>query len=311
MNLEKGENMKKILMVFCIILLYATVSFAGVVYTARVTTEITDPKVKEQMANSPYGNMTQPMEMKCYAEKGKKFRVEVTKGNNAFTPEGTIIISNDGHIVYFLNPKEKTYWKMNLDEWQKMGENSMKMLKKFAKMKYKDIFVNVVDMGSGGKIAGYNTEKYKMLVRYTVAMKVLFKKVDTKHKRETEIYAAKGIDMSDFDHYSFNSTFITGIPEVDAQVKLNLQKVGFPLKTVQYEYDEKGKLQSIITYEILDIKKDSVSPSMFELPEGYREVPSPMAQAMGGQNKQGQNPDATNSPENEGGKKKFNLKDLF
>ena len=303
--------MKKILTIFGIILLYATVSFAGVVYTARVTTEITDPKVKEQMAGSPYGDMTGPKEMKCYAEKGNKFRVEVTKGDNAFTPTGTVVISNDGHLVYFLNPKEKTYWKMNLDELKKMGEKSMKMLKKFAKMKYKDIYVNVVDMGSGGKIAGYNTEKYKMLVRYTVAMKVLFKKVDTKHKRETEIYAAKGLKMSDFDIYSFNSTFSTGVPEVDAQVKLNLEKVGFPLKTVQYEYDDTGKLQSITTYEILSLKKDSIPSSMFELPQGYKEVPSPMAQMMGGQNMQGQNPDNANAPENEGGKKKFNLKDLF
>ena len=303
--------MRKISTILGIILLYATVSFAGVVYTARVTTEITDPKVKEQMANSPYGDMSGPMEMKCYAEKGKKFRVEVIKSNNAITPAGTVIISNDGHMLYFTNPKEKTYWKMNIDELKKMGENSMKMLKKFAKMQYKDIYVNVVDMGSGAKVAGYNTEKYKMLVRYTVAMKVLFKKINTQHKEETEIYAARGLDMSEFDAYSFNSTFAKGIPEVDAQVKLNLKKIGFPLKTVQYEYDEKGKLQNITTYEILSLKKDSVPASMFNLPKGYKEVQSPMAKMMGGQGSQGQNPDNTNSPENEGGKKKFNLKDLF
>ncbi len=303
--------MRKIFMAFLITMLYAAASFAGVIYTARVTTEITDPEVKQQMAGSPYGDMTGPREMKCYAEKGKKFRVEVTKGDNAFTPAGTVIISNDGHMVYFLNPKEKTYWKMNLDELKKMGENSMKMLKKFAKMQYKDIYVNVVDMGSGGKIAGYNTEKYKMLVKYTVAMKVLFKKINTKHKEETEIYATKDLDMSEFDGYSFNSTFEKGVSEVDAQVKLNLKKIGFPLKTISYQYDDKGKLQGITTFEILTLKKDSVSSSMFELPKGYKEVPSPFAQMMGGQNMQGQNPDNANAPENEGGKKKFHLKDLF
>ena len=303
--------MRKIFMAFLITILYAAVSFAGVIYTARVTTEITDPEVKQHMEGSPYGDMTKPKEMKCYAEKGNKFRVEVLKGDEAFTPSGTVIISNDGKMAYFLNPEKKTYWKMNLDEWKKFGEKGMKMLKKFAKMKYKDIYVNVVDMGSGGKIAGYDTEKHKMLVKYTVSMKVLFKKVDTKYKKETEIYAAKGLNISDFDIYSFNSTFSTGVPEVDAQVKLNLEKIGFPLKTVKYEYDDTGKLQSMTTYEILSIKKESVPSSMFELPQGYKEVPSPFAQMMGGQNMQGQNPDNSNAPENEGGKKKFNLKDLF
>ncbi len=304
--------MRKILFIFGIILLYATVSFAGVVYKARVTTEIADPKVKEQMANSPYGDMLEPMTMVCYAEKGKKFRVEVTEGGNMLTPKGTVIISKDGEVVYFLNPSEKTYWKMNLAELQQMGESATKLMKKFAKMKYKDIYVNVVDMGSGGKVAGYNTEKYKMLVRYTVQMKVLFKKIESEHKEETEVYVTKDLDMSDFDAYSFNSTFGAGIPEVDAQIKLNVKKIGFPLKTVTYEYDDKGKLQSISTFEILTLKRKSVSNSMFELPSGYTEVPSPMDKMLSGEGMpQGENPDAANSPEENQSKKKFNLKDLF
>ncbi|BBB33084.1 hypothetical protein TTHT_1595 [Thermotomaculum hydrothermale] len=304
--------MKRVFSILGIILLYATVSLAGVVYTSKVTTEITDPKVKEQMANSPYGDMSQPVTMKCYAENGKKFRVEIIEGGNTFTPKGTVVISSDGKMAYFLNPSKKTYWKMNLDELQKTGESAMKMMKKFAKMRYKDIYVNVVELGNGGKIAGYNTNKYKMLVKYAVEMKVLFKKIEHKHKEETEIYATKDFSISDFDVYSFNNTFSTGIPEVDAQVKLNVNKIGFPLKTVTYKYDENGKLQQITTFEILSLKKDSVSNSLFELPKGYTEEPSPFAKMMGGQGvNQGQSPDSENSPEEGKSKKKFNFKDLF
>ncbi len=303
--------MKRILFAFGIFFLYLSISFAGVVYTARVTTEVSDPKVKEQMANSPYGNMLEPITMKCYAKKGKKVRVEVIEGGNSFTPKGTVIVSNNGEMFYFLNPSEKTYWKMNVLEFQKMGESAMKLMKKFAKMKYKDIYVNVVKMGDGGKVAGYDTEKYKMLVKYSVEMKILFKKVVTETKTEAQIYATKDLDMSDFDIYSFNSTFGTGIPEVDAQVKLNLKNVGFPLKTVSYRYNKDGKLEEITTYEILTIKKDSFPDSMFEIPKGYKEVPSPFDKMMAGQGAQGESPDTSNSPDENNGKKKFNLKDLF
>ncbi len=304
--------MKKFLTIFCVLIMVSAYTFAGVVYTAKTSTEIADQKVKEQMENSPFANINKPTTMKVYAE-GKKFRVEIVKGGNMLTPEGTIVLSQDGKMAYFINPKEKTYWEMDLEQLKKMGESATKLMKKFAKMRYKDIFVDVVDMGSGGEVAGYKTEKYKMLVKYTMEMKILFKKINSEIKRETEIYTTKSLDMSDFDMYSFSNSFTSGIPEIDSQVMSKLKVIGFPLKTVSYQYNDKGKLQSIATFEIVSIKKESVPNSMFVLPKGYTKVESPIMKMVGEtQVSPAGNPDSTNSPSEEGQKKKkFNFKDLF
>ena len=299
--------MKRFLTVFLGFFLAITLSHAGIYYKLKVSTEIMDAEAKKQMENSPYGDMSAPMVMKTYVKDKNKFRSEIIEGGNMFTPKGTVILSNDGKEFYFLNPAEKTYWKMNLESLQKMGEAAMKMIKAFAKMSYKDIYVGATPLGSGGKIAGYSTEKYKVVVKYTMVMKVLFKKMKTPVKQEADIYATKDFNIDDFDMYTFQNMFSTGIPEVDSQLVAKLKTIGFPLKTVSYEY-EKDKLRSITTLEVLEIKKTSVSDSMFTVPADYTEQPSPFASAMG-QATAEQNGEQPAQSEEE--PKKLNLKELF
>ncbi len=300
--------MKRVFSMVIALFLISIYSFGGVVYTAKVSTEVMDTKEKKQMQNSPMGDMTVPITMKVYA-KSKKFKAQILKGGNEITPEGSIILSSDGETVFFINPAEKTYWKMNLKQMKEANKSTMKMLKGFAKMKYSDIYVNVVDMGNGGTIAGYNTEKYKMIVKYTVEMKILFKKIKNKVRSEIELYGTKELNLNDFDVYSFANLFSSGIPEVDSQINLNVKKVGFPLKSISYSYKENGKLQSITTFEVLSLKKESVPDSMFKLPKGYKEVPGPFEKMMQQNENYGGTPDAPNSPEKS--KKKFHFKDLF
>lgn len=299
--------MKRFLTVFLGFFLAITLSHAGIYYKVKTTTEILDAKAKEQVVNSPYGDMTAPMIMEVYVKDKTKFKGTVLEGGSVFIPKGTVIISLDGKLIYFLNPQNKTYWKINAESLKTMGESAMKMMKKFAKMKYSDIYVGIVPIENGGKIAGYNTDKYKVVVKYTVMMKILFKKMKTPIKQESEIYATKDFSINDFDVYTFQNMFSTGIPEIDSQIHGKLKTIGFPLKTVNYSYN-KDKLESITTFEILEIKKTSVSDKMFKIPSDYTEQPSPFEQALGqaATEQSGEQPEQSDE-----GQKKFNLKELF
>ncbi len=299
--------MKRLAIVLTAVFLVTVLSYAGVYYKLKVTTEIMDAKVKKQMESSPYGDTTAPMVIETYAKSQGEFRSKILEGSNLFIPKGSVILSNDGKLMYVLNPEKKTYWKIDINHFKTMGETAMKMMKNFAKMRYTDVYVGVTPLGEGEKIAGFKTKKYKTVVKYTVLMKILFKKVKTEVKEESDIYATEQFKLEDFDMYTFQNMFSTGVPEVDAQISSKLKGIGFPLKKVSYEYS-KDKLQSITTLEVLEIKKTSVNSSMFKVPENYTEEPSPFEQAMG-------NPTA-DSEEGEGdnpnnGKKKFNFKELF
>ncbi len=263
--------MKKTFRTFLISLLtiISVAAQAGVIYTAKTQTELYGEAAEQQRQNPMMQQMLQPQEMKIFAQdKGGRIKFLT---DSALYKKGDFMVTEDGNTMYICDPKTKTYHKLDLKAMMGKAQGMLKTMKKMTKMSYSNVFVNLVDKGNGGTVAGYPVEKYRMLVEYDTNMKILFKKIKTHERREFFIYVTPKLPMNLVPEYSNSQMFSTGIDQVDSQIQAKLKGLGFPMKTEQLDYGKNNELTSKSTFEITSIKEKSLNPALFKLPNGYTE----------------------------------------
>ncbi len=263
--------MKKTIQIFAIALLIAVpvITQAGVIYSAKTSTELYGEAAEAQRQNPMLQQMTAPQEMKIFAQ-DKGARIKFLTDSMLYK-KGDFMVSENGNTMYICDPQTKTYHKLDLNALRGQAEGMMKTMKKMTKMSYSNVFVNIVDKGNAGNIAGYPVRKYRMLVEYDTNMKILFKKIKNHERREFFIYVTKKLPMDLVPEYSNSQMFSTGIEQVDSQIQTKLKGLGFPMKTEQLGYGKNNELTSKSTFEITSIKEKSLNPALFKLPNGYTE----------------------------------------
>lgn len=246
-----------------------TIAQAGVIYSARTSTEVYGEAAEQQKQNPMMQQMMQPQEMKIFAQ-DKGARIKFLTDSFIYK-KGDFMVSEDGSIMYICDPRTKTYHKLDVNALRSKTEGMMKTMKKMTKLSYSNVFVNLVDQGNAGSVAGYPVKKYRMLVEYDTNMKILFKKIKTHERKEYFIYVTSKLPMSLVPQFNHTQMFSTGIEQIDSQIQSKLKGLGFPMKTETLSYGKNNQLTGKSTFEITSVKEKSLNPALFKLPNGYTE----------------------------------------
>lgn len=159
------------------------------------------------------------------------------------------------------------------------------------KMDVKDVKVSTEKLGSGERMLGYATTRYRITRAYTMTVSVFGRKNSTTHNSVTEAWIADRF-FEDKAFEAWAQSFTRGMGNATGEGFKKLMEAeqanqvkGVPLKQVQQitDTDEKGNVTtSTVTAEMTELSKASLDASLFEVPKGY-EVTDMKAQmaAMG------------------------------
>jgi len=135
----------------------------------------------------------------------------------------------------------------------------------------------VEDLGPGEPLDGYATYKYRLTQAFTMRITVMGHTISTPTQSTTDIWVAPQLDgLMDPSARPPEAVSTGPMAEVTRQMVAAYGKMrkGLMLKRVSTSEGGSGerKHTSITTMTITNVKKTSISPSVFEVPAGYTKV---------------------------------------
>lgn len=212
------------------------------------------------------------------AIEGQNIRMEITDGDDVMFKDNSVVLSkNGGSTLVILDPKNKTYTELEVDQVFSALGSMMKSMGGMFKMSIKDPKVSVREAGDGGTIEGYPTRKYLIDSSYELAMKVMGMSRSTQIESQTEAWATDKI-KPEFMTFVQQRGLRTGMADFDELISKQAAAIkGFPLKQViRTKTTSGGKSQtSTTTMTISNIKEVNVPDSKFAVPAGYEKTEMP------------------------------------
>jgi len=264
--------MKK-LTVFLLFFVLISFTFAGVEWKSKVTA------IDEN-------NHENEMTIHSYAQDGNvKVNYENVTNEKAgmYQSEGIDwLYRTKENTMYIINHEEKTVMPMEIDQMLQISKATAGVVK----IEIKDYEVKHETLAPEN-ILGYKCSHIKIITDYIMKVKItVFKKTFKVHE-EKEIWGTKNIKgLEEISKSFINKEYKTGFEEMDKMIEEQTglyEKVGFPLKTITFnqQKNKKGTKalgESTTTTEVIEFKTKPLDSSMFEVPEDYEVVKSPLAQ---------------------------------
>ena len=244
------------LILILIVLLAASVAFAGVTYTVVTSTS--------------QDGETVTMKVRTTVD-GSNARIEILEGGGAPFTAGSWMLTRDGGKTFtVVDPARKTYSvltiKNSMDDVDARIERQTKVTNSTPE-------ITRVSQEAGPELLGYATSHAHFRTTYVVT----FTLVDsfTAHvTREDEVWAAPALKtLSAKEAPALSAGAQMGIDPLAGHP--DFRQLGFPLKRITETKSESvdGTIESSVTkMEVKDVKEGPVEPSTFEIPAGYRKV---------------------------------------
>lgn len=280
-------------------LVFPGLATAGHYYEA-ITTSDTDQKKKQDV-----------MKVRAWVEDSNAKVEFLTGEKKGFFAAGSYLVTTDGgETVYLVNPSEETYGSFDMEAMLATMGQVMDMMSQtggMMKMEFTDVSSEMLSEEAGGSVLGQDTTHYRWKTGYTMRMKMMGFKQETRTDMIQDIWSTDSLDAKGFGVWLRpDRSMRTGNEELDKLISSQATTVrGFPLKTVNVSTmtGKKGKsTQMTSTTEVTVLREESVPGSTFTWPDTYTEVEIIPEMPEG----YGQQGDA----QDEGGKKK-GLKGLF
>ena len=280
-------------------LVFPGLATAGHYYEA-ITTSDTDQKKKQDV-----------MKVRAWVEDSNAKVEFLTGEKKGFFAAGSYLVTTDGgETVYLVNPSEETYGSFDMEAMLATMGQVMDMMSQtggMMKMEFTDVSSEMLSEEAGGSVLGQDTTHYRWKTGYTMRMKMMGFKQETRTDMIQDIWSTDSLDAKGFGVWLRpDRSMRTGNEELDKLISSQATTVrGFPLKTVNVSTmtGKKGKsTQMTSTTEVTVLREESVPGSTFTWPDTYTEVEIIPEMPEG----YGQQGDA----QDEGGKNK-GLKGLF
>jgi len=218
---------------------------------------------------------------------GDNARVEFVESGNPMMAKGGYMLTKDGGAnLFFVNPKEKTYSKFDVESMGQMAGGVGKMMN----MKFSDVKTEDLGEEMGAVIVGLPTTHYKFRVSYTMSMSFMGMKQSSKIVQDKEVWAAPKLVEAALGIWLRKSPPKMGDEEFDKLVRAQAGRIqGFPLKTItkQTTTDKNGKTETTTTImEVTKLELDMIPNVSFDVPAGYEEVD--LLGAMAGEGEDGE-----------------------
>ena len=219
---------------------------------------------------------------------GGRARIDITgaAGPNPFTKEGSyVVVQEGGGRMLMVVPEEKQYFAFDLEQMLAGAGAALNAMGPLLKLTMSDVKIDVQDLGAGERLHGHDTRHLRMTQHFTMTVTVMGRKQVTTSADTMETWVAPALRdvVNPFLRVSSAAGAIDfGNPDYRRQLLAANEKlgVGLPLRSVARSVatDEKGKQQrTSMTVEVTRLERADVPTAAFTMPDGYAEVPSPMA----------------------------------
>jgi len=224
------------------------------------------------------------------AVQGDKSRLDIDKTVGAGPMLGQhYILSLDGGKRYvFINNADSTYFESKelnpLTAMNALAGGLTKMMK----TTISNMEINQEKLGAGPELQGHATTHFRSNQSMDMSMNVFGKTTKSHIVSVTDYYFAN--DLQNLSNPFLNTgELMKSIPEFSALTDAELKRVnelqeqlkgqGLPLKTIVTttlkDDGAKAPTTTVMTSEVLNLKKTAVSPTLFEIPAGYTQAQPP------------------------------------
>jgi|GEM_PF-5816433 len=228
---------------------------------------------------------------------GGKARIDLIEvADNPFLGQGAYMLFIDKETTFMVNPKDRTYSRMDLEEMQNMGrmaaQSEEQMHRQGGSISIEDLKVKKKLEESGPTMLGFPTQHVIYEVSYTRPMGLQSGpfKTSMRNHETYEIWATHGLEKELSGVAAFKKQGpgmgFSGGSSAMAQVGEALSHHGMALKMIQTTESKinlpginlllgrpGGSSQSSkTTTEVTELRKASLTPDLFEVPKGYTEV---------------------------------------
>lgn len=191
---------------------------------------------------------------------------------------GTYMITNASKgLVTSVDPAKRQYTVIDIAELGKTANDMQAALGGVAKTEISNVKVSLEDLGAGEPLDGYATYKYRLTQSFTMNMTVMGRTMSTPSQSTTDIWVAPQLDGL-MDPSSRPPVTVAPGPmaELTKQLVAEYSKMrkGLMLKRVSTRVGGPSghERTTTVTTTITNVKKTSISPSVFEVPAGYTKV---------------------------------------
>lgn len=193
---------------------------------------------------------------------------------------GTYMITNAAKgTTTSVDPARREYLVLDVAELAKTAADLQKSLGGVAKTEMTDVKVGIEDLGAGEQMEGVATYKYRITQSFTMTISVMGHDMRSATRSTTDVWVAPALDaLMDPSARAATAAPSGAAAELTKQLSaayLTMKK-GLMLKRVSTNESGSGSRThtSTITTMITNVKRSSISPSVFQVPAGYTEVKS-------------------------------------
>ena len=214
---------------------------------------------------------------------GGKSRLDITESlsrGGMFGPGTYMIMNRTKGTTTIVDPAKQEYVELNPSELAKSTAGLQQAVSGMVKQELSGVRVNVEELGAGETIEGYATLKYRITDDHTMTTSIMGRTTETVEHSTTELWVAPKLDGIMNPMARPAAATATGpMAELTTELTKAYSKVrpGVMLKSIRTgETVTNGKSNtSTMTMTLSNVKRASISPSVFEVPSDYSKAASP------------------------------------
>lgn len=204
-------------------------------------------------------------QFEVYAQDGK-FKMVYLSDFGFLKTNDYVLGDSLKRITYIVFPEKKSFFEMNLDDYEKISDLSQKI----SKENYLNKSVQVSDLPPK-TIDGTLCSGKRIIIKYDKETTFLGKKEIRKIEQKSDYYASVKYDFFKiFGGINWHKdSFLTKDKELNKEIEEKVGFLGFPVY-VETEVFENGKLMGKIIVKTKNVLLKNYPSSFFEVPKGYK-----------------------------------------
>ncbi|HJR63150.1 MAG TPA: hypothetical protein VJ803_05565 [Gemmatimonadaceae bacterium] len=192
--------------------------------------------------------------------------------------KGYLLVSDRGRRVTLVDPRDEEYRTFERDSFERVISTAMRKVDRVMTMTLRDVRISTERLGNGGTVAGYPTERYRMVQRFQVGVGVFGLTKDMDQEIVTDFWVAPRLALASNPIIELLSTVESALAQHDASfVRRSIDArralfTGTPLKIVvtsRLHHEDEDPDVDTRTIEITEIGRARIDPEIFRIPRGY------------------------------------------
>lgn len=192
-----------------------------------------------------------------------------------------LLISEQGRQIAVIRPNDKEYNVLSADSLAHMVSVGLNAAGRLVDLQLGGLDVSSEKLGTGERIAGYDTERHRMSQAYRIDMRIFGARPTLRGKLITDFWVAPALQVPGNPFFDFFAMLPNALamqsPDYVRKSLAERSKIfeTLPLRTVATleMTDQEGKVsRSSSTIEVTSIRRASLDPDRFEIPSRYKAV---------------------------------------